>query len=63
MASYIPRIDIKSKKDYIHLKGTITDLDKDIIELDFDPVIKYLESEYEEETKQMTTGEEETEVK
>lgn len=47
MISYVPRLEIGSKKDYLNLKGCIQDLNEELVELDFEAVISYLEYEYE----------------
>ena len=47
MISYVPRLEIDSKKDYLNLKGCIQDLNQELVELDFEAVLTYLEYEYE----------------
>ena len=34
MISYVPRLEINSKKDYFNLKGCIQDLNQELVELD-----------------------------
>jgi hypothetical protein len=48
MISYVPRLEISSQKDYVNLKGCIQDLDNELVELDFEAVLAYLEYEYED---------------
>ena len=44
---YIPMLELQTSQQYFSLKSTITELDDELVELDFGPILHYLDDQYE----------------